>query len=47
MEEAWTTRYDSIRVKSGEDPHTCIGRVDDVVDMLESLDMPKTEKGGN
>ena len=31
----------------GEDPQTYIGRIDDAVDMLESLGVPKTAKEVN
>ena len=47
MEEEWTTKYDSIRMELGEDPQTYIGRIDDAVDMLESLGLPKTAKEVN
>ena len=47
MEEEWTTKYEGIRMELGEDPQTYIGRIDDAVDMLESLGVPKTAKEVN
>ena len=47
MEEEWTTKYDSIRMELEEDPQTYIGRIDDAVDMLESLGVPKTAQEVN
>ena len=47
MEKELTTKYEGIWMELGEDPQTYIGRIDDAVDMLESLGVPKTAKEVN
>lgn len=45
--EEWSTKYENIRMELGEDPHTFDGGVDDIVDMLDSLEVHESDKEVN